>query len=60
MKDKLILITGANSGIGKETTLRLAQLNAKIVMVCRNKKKGEIALEEIKKTTGNENLDLML
>jgi NAD(P)-dependent dehydrogenase (short-subunit alcohol dehydrogenase family) len=59
MKDKLVVITGANAGIGKETTLRLAKLGAKIVMVCRNEKKGMKALQEIVKKTGNNHLELM-
>jgi len=60
MKDKLIVITGANAGIGKETTHRLAKLGAHIVMVCRNEKKGKKTLEEIKGQSGNNNLELML
>jgi NAD(P)-dependent dehydrogenase (short-subunit alcohol dehydrogenase family) len=60
MKEKLVVITGANAGIGKETTLRLAQLEAKIVMVCRNEDKGTTALKEIEALSGNKNLELML
>ncbi len=36
MKGKLVVITGANAGIGKETTLRLAKLGAQVVMVILN------------------------
>ena len=60
MKGKLVVITGANAGIGKETTLRLAQLGASVVMVCRNEKKGKKALRDIQELSGNNNLDLML
>ncbi len=54
------LITGANSGIGKETTLALAGMNANVVMVCRNRERGEAAKREIANKTGNRSLDLLL
>jgi NAD(P)-dependent dehydrogenase (short-subunit alcohol dehydrogenase family) len=57
---KTCLITGANSGMGKETALALAQMRATVVMVCRNKNKGEAARREISKKTGNESVDLLL
>lgn len=60
MKNKLVVITGANAGIGKETTTRLAKLDAQIVMVCRNEKKGKNTQQEISELTGNKNIELML
>ncbi|MFX1495758.1 MAG: SDR family NAD(P)-dependent oxidoreductase, partial [Promethearchaeota archaeon] len=47
MEGKICMITGANSGIGKATALGLAELGAGIVMICRNKERGEIAQQEI-------------
>ncbi len=60
MQGKICVITGANSGIGKATSHKLAEMNAHVVMVCRNKEKGKKALEEIKKVTGNNSIDLMI
>ncbi|MFX1533934.1 MAG: SDR family oxidoreductase [Promethearchaeota archaeon] len=60
MLGKICMITGANSGIGKVTALELAKKGAKVVMVCRDKERGEAALTEIKEQSGNENIDLMI
>jgi NAD(P)-dependent dehydrogenase (short-subunit alcohol dehydrogenase family) len=54
------LVTGANSGLGKETALALAAMKANVVMVCRSKRKGEAARAEIEKKTGNASVDLLL
>jgi len=60
MEGKICMITGANSGIGKATALRLAEMDARIVMVCRNKERGETAQQEIIEKTGNKNVDLLI
>ncbi len=59
MKDKICMVTGANSGIGKVTALELARLGATVVMVCRSREKGEKAAEEIVKSTGNNAVHLL-
>ncbi|NVM02503.1 MAG: SDR family oxidoreductase [Candidatus Helarchaeota archaeon] len=59
MNGKICLITGANSGIGKVAALELAKLGAKVVMFCRNPKKGVDALAEIKEKSQNNTVDLM-
>jgi NAD(P)-dependent dehydrogenase (short-subunit alcohol dehydrogenase family) len=56
---KTCLVTGANSGLGRETALALAQMKANVVMVCRSKEKGEAARAEIEKA-GNASVDLLL
>ncbi|MFX1329647.1 MAG: SDR family oxidoreductase [Promethearchaeota archaeon] len=60
MDGKICMITGANSGIGKATAIGLAKLNARIIMVCRDKDRGEKAKKEIINQTGNKNIDLLL
>jgi NADP-dependent 3-hydroxy acid dehydrogenase YdfG len=48
MGEKLCLITGATSGIGKATAMGLANMGASVVMVGRNRGTGEAALAEFK------------
>src|SRR5205807_8650020 len=59
MTGKVCLITAGNSGIGKATALGLAKLNASVVIVSRDKDKGEATLIEISAKSGNRNLDAM-
>lgn len=59
MKGRLCIITGANSGIGYHTSKGLAEIDATIVMVCRDLDKGQKALDEIKTATGSNSLYLM-
>jgi NAD(P)-dependent dehydrogenase (short-subunit alcohol dehydrogenase family) len=60
MQGKICLITGANSGIGKATALRLAQMGATVIMVCRDRTRGEEAQREIQTKSGNDAMDLLL
>ena len=60
MSGKICIVTGANSGIGKETTLGLAQMGARVIMVCRNAEKGKAALEEICREFGSSQVDLLI
>ncbi|XP_067867656.1 retinol dehydrogenase 12-like [Heterodontus francisci] len=56
LDDQTILITGANTGIGKETARELARRGAQIIMACRDIEKGEAAVKEIMEETGNSKL----
>jgi dehydrogenase/reductase SDR family member 12 len=47
------LVTGANSGIGFETALALADLGAEVVLLCRSLERGERAAQEIRTRTGS-------
>ncbi len=60
MTGKVVMITGSNSGIGKETALELARQGATIVMVVRNREKGEEARGEIIEETGNQDIDILI
>lgn len=60
MKGRICVITGGNSGIGKETAIGLAKMGATIVMVVRDQERGEKARTEIVKQTGNDSVDLMI
>jgi NAD(P)-dependent dehydrogenase (short-subunit alcohol dehydrogenase family) len=60
MDNKIVMITGANSGIGKETAKVLAERGATIIMISRNKERGEDALKELKEKTGSDKIELIL
>ena len=60
MSGKTCLVTGANAGIGKATALGLARMGAAVVMVCRNRERGESALAEIAAASGSQDLDLLI
>jgi len=51
--DRVFLVTGANSGIGKATGLGLARLGGTVVMACRSATRGEAARQDIVRDSGN-------
>lgn len=57
-KEKIVLITGATSGIGMEAAKSLAQKGMKLVLPVRNLSKGIALSEEIHQITGNGHVDL--
>jgi NAD(P)-dependent dehydrogenase (short-subunit alcohol dehydrogenase family) len=59
LKDKIILITGATSGIGKETAKGLAQLGATIVFTTRDQNRGLETKNELIQATNNNNIDVL-
>lgn len=59
LKNKIVLITGATSGIGKETALGLAELGATIVFTTRDNLKGEKTRNELIAAINNENIDML-
>ena len=59
MRGKTCLITGANAGIGKETAAGLAALGARILMVCRDVRRGETARKDIRARVPGADLELI-
>ena len=47
MKGKIVIVTGANAGIGKATAAQLCDLGATVILACRCKARGEAAVEEL-------------
>ena len=60
MRGKYCLVTGANSGIGKEISLELLKMGAYVTMLCRDPGRGKAALEEIRDRSGNKSVDLII
>ena len=58
MKDKICVVTGVTSGIGKTAAWGLAKLGATVVIHGRNPERGEAALAEVKAESGNQPVDL--
>ncbi|KAF5307638.1 hypothetical protein FQR65_LT06693 [Abscondita terminalis] len=56
MNNKTVIVTGATSGIGKETARDLAKRGARVILACRNLDKANQTRDEIVKTTGNQNV----
>ena len=60
MTGKVVVITGANSGIGKELAIYAAAKGAKLYMLCRSKDRAEKARDEIIKLTSNDKVEIVL
>lgn len=60
LEGKVVVITGANSGIGKELATYAASKGAKLYMLCRSKERAEQVRDEIIKLTSNENIEIVL
>lgn len=56
---KIVVITGANTGIGIETIIDLAKRGATVIMACRNLDKSKAAIERAKKESSGSN-DIIL
>ena len=60
MQNKICMVTGATSGMGKATAAALAQLGATVILVARNQSKAEAVRDEIRVQSGNMNVEVML
>jgi retinol dehydrogenase 12 len=59
MKDRICLVTGANTGLGLETARGLARRGATVVMTARDVDKGRAAVEEVRRTSDNDDVELL-
>ncbi len=59
MAGKVVVITGGNTGIGKEAAVALAGRGAQVVITSRNEERGRSAREEIAERSGNDSVDVM-
>ena len=58
MTGKVVLVTGASSGIGKVTAVALARMGARVLILCRDAGRGGAALEEVHKANSSAELVL--
>ncbi len=56
---QVVIVTGSNTGIGKETARVLARMGASVVLACRDVGKSLPVVEELKKDTNNENIEFI-
>lgn len=59
-REAAYIVTGANAGIGKATALGLAERGLPVIMVCRDAARGQSALDEIRRKTGNPAVNLII
>ena len=57
---RVAIVTGANTGLGYETALGLAQKEATVVLACRSQDKAEKAKADILKKVPNAAIDILL
>jgi NAD(P)-dependent dehydrogenase (short-subunit alcohol dehydrogenase family) len=59
MKGKVVVVTGSNVGIGLETAVAMAALEATTVLACRNRAKAEAAAKEVTRRTWNDDVHVV-
>ncbi len=58
MQGKVCIVTGSNTGIGKETARGLAQRGATVILACRDVAKAGAARDDIAATTGRNDVEV--
>ena len=59
MENKICVITGCNTGIGKQVAIQLAKMNYTIVMLVRDSEKSRLAYEDIKTLSNSQNVKMV-
>ncbi len=59
MQGKVVVITGSNTGIGFETAVGVAAMEATTVLACRNQAKAEAAAKEVVRRTWNDDVHVV-
>jgi len=59
LNGKTALVTGANAGMGLATSIELVQRGYRVLMLCRNEKRGEKALREVEAAGGSGSAELV-
>lgn len=60
LRGRTVIVTGANSGIGKATAAELLRREARVIMACRSLERGESAAQEIRQHTGTGTGELLV
>ncbi|XP_034017950.1 retinol dehydrogenase 14b [Thalassophryne amazonica] len=60
MRGKTVIVTGANSGIGKAVAGELVKLQARVIMACRDRRSAEEAAEDIRSQAGPQHGELVV
>lgn len=59
MRDRIVIISGANSGIGRAAALKFASTGSHVVMACRNLSASRSVQQEIIEKSGNDKVSLL-
>ena len=60
MTGRVVMVTGANAGMGKEIVLALAAMGAHVVMVCRDRARGEAARAQAQQAMRGADIGLLI
>lgn len=57
---RVCVVTGATSGIGRETALGLARMGARVIALARSRERGEALMRDVRERTGSEGVEVVL